>query len=116
MRPGEATKGRKSLPADDISIRRDRMNEKDRVSTLSSWLVGAAAVAFGIIGSALFFAPAWAAANFPWKISPFVAMTMGGWYLGSGVMASLVLGYRRWGLVYANLIFAGVFALTEILV
>lgn len=92
------------------------MNGENRLANFSLWLIAAAVVGFTVIGLALFIAPAWAAVNFPWKISPFVAMTMGGWYLGSAVMAGLAAVYRRWGSVYANVIFTGIFALAETLV
>lgn len=47
-------------------------------------------------GVALLVLPEYAAENFPWNVSPFVAMTIGGWSLGMGVMA---LGsFRRWEL------------------
>lgn len=38
-----------------------------------------------ILGLVLFAAPAWAASEFPWSVSPFVAMTIGGWMLGNGI-------------------------------
>lgn len=36
------------------------------------------------LGLVLFAAPEWAASVFPWSVSPFVAMTIGGWLLGNG--------------------------------
>lgn len=37
------------------------------------------------LGLVLFAAPEYAASTFPWSVSPFVAMTIGGWLLGNGV-------------------------------
>lgn len=37
------------------------------------------------LGLVLFAAPDFAASAFPWTVSPFVAMTIGGWLLGNGV-------------------------------
>ncbi len=79
-------------------------------------LVIVAAAAFSLVGLVLFLAPSWSAANFPWKISPMVAMTMSGWYLGSAVIASLVVFYQRWELVYSSSLYLGIFALSESLV
>jgi hypothetical protein len=41
------------------------------------------------LGLVLFAAPEWSASAFPWTVSPFVAMTMGGWALGNGIGAWL---------------------------
>ena len=43
------------------------------------------AVLYIALGAVLFAAPDWAASVFPWSVSPFVAMTIGGWALGNGV-------------------------------
>lgn len=37
------------------------------------------------LGVVLFAAPEFAASTFPWSVSPFVAMTIGGWLLGNGI-------------------------------
>jgi hypothetical protein len=84
--------------------------------TLPTALVIAAAVAFGFMGLILYLAPSWSAANFPWKITPVVAMTMGGWYLGSAVMAGLVAFHRRWEYVYSCALYVGTFSVSEALV
>jgi hypothetical protein len=39
---------------------------------------------FLALGLVLFAAPEFAASAFPWSVSPFVAMTLGGWMLGNG--------------------------------
>jgi hypothetical protein len=51
-----------------------------------------AVVAFGIFGAVSFVAPAWAAQNFPWSVGPFLAMSIGGWTLGT---AAIALDARR---------------------
>ena len=38
-----------------------------------------------VLGLVLFAAPEFAASAFPWKVSAFVAMTIGGWMLGNGI-------------------------------
>jgi hypothetical protein len=70
-------------------------------------------VLFALIGLVLFVAPEWSAGNFLWKISPFVAMTMGGWYLGSAIMAWEAARVWRWSVVYARLLYMWAFALLE---
>jgi hypothetical protein len=79
----------------------------------SRWLVRSVAVLFAILGIVLFVAPTWAAENFLWKISPFVAMTMGGWYLGNAFFAWEAARIWRWPIVYACLIYLWAFGLLE---
>jgi hypothetical protein len=92
------------------------MNTYQSLSPVSRMLMAVTAIAFGLMGLILFLVPAWSAANFSWKITPLVAMTMGGWYLGSAAMASLVAYYRRWNLVYISALYVGVFSLSEAVV
>ena len=89
------------------------MNSKQSLKSLPRTLMYLTTIAFGLMGLALFLAPDWTAANFAWKISPLVAMTMGGWYLGSAVMAGQVAHHRRWGLIYASSLYVGAFSVTE---
>lgn len=46
-----------------------------------------AAAGFGILGVAAFLAPGWASQNFPWSVGPFVAMSIGGWSMGTAAIA-----------------------------
>src|SRR3989304_5549631 len=89
------------------------MNSKHSLMSLPRGLMYLTTIAFGLMGLVLFVAPAWSAANFSWKISPMVAMTMGGWYLGSAVMAALVAYHRRWNLVHSVALYVGEFCLSE---
>ena len=61
---------------------------------VSRRLTAAASALFAALGAVLFVAPGWAADEFPWRVSPFLAMTMGGWYLGSALFA--YESARRW--------------------
>ena len=74
-----------------------------------------AAAYFGF-GAALFLAPTWAADRFPWTITPFVAMTIGGWCLG--VTAFCWIGGRHGplGTMLPVLAFVWLFGLSEIVV
>ena len=89
------------------------MHDNHTLSPLPRGLMYVTTIAFGLMGLVLFVAPDWSAANFSWKISPMVAMTMGGWYLGSAVMAGIVAYYRRWNVIYASALYIGVFSATE---
>jgi hypothetical protein len=48
----------------------------------------------------MFAAPSWAARNFPWDISPFVSMTIGAWYVGTGIFALECVRIRRFGTIF----------------
>jgi hypothetical protein len=75
-----------------------------------------AAVLFLALGSAMFVAPHWAARSFPWKVSPFLAMTIGAWYLGTGVCALFGVRDGRWANIHAALLYVWLFGLFESLV
>jgi hypothetical protein len=92
------------------------MDTKDSLASLPRWSMYLVAAAFGLLGLVLYLAPSWSAANFSWKISPMIAMTMGGWYLGSAVMAGLVAYHRRWSEIYIGALYVGFFSLAESIV
>ena len=77
------------------------------------WLLAAAGVVFLLTGVVFFVAPSWAADNFPWNVSPFVAMTVGGWAIGTGLIALDIA--RSWvpGRVYAVLLYVWLFSVSE---
>jgi hypothetical protein len=74
------------------------------------------AVAYLGFGALLFLAPAWSAERFPWSVTPFVAMTIGGWCIG--VTCFSWIGGRRGpiGAILPVLTFVWLFGLSEILV
>lgn len=86
------------------------------VSPLARTLTRVLSVLYGVLGVILFAAPAWSAANFSWKISPFVAMTMGGWCLGSAYTAWDTARIGRWSLVYPNVVYLWTFGVLEAVV
>jgi hypothetical protein len=85
----------------------------DSLSSTSRQLTRLVAALFALLGLVLFVAPAWSATTFLWKISPFVAMTMGGWYLGSAIVAWEAARVWQWSVVYARLLYLWAFALLE---
>ncbi len=92
------------------------MDTKEAISSRATAAMYVTTAAFTIVGLVLFVAPAWSAVNFPWKISPMVAMTMGGWYLGSAAVATLIAYRRRWSAVYACALYVIAFSVSEIVV
>lgn len=85
----------------------------EALSSASRQLTRIVAVLFTLLGVILFVAPNWAASNFAWKISPFVAMTMGGWYLGSAFYAWESARLWRWPVAYGCLLYLWVFSVLE---
>ncbi|HET7087285.1 MAG TPA: hypothetical protein VFL17_01410 [Anaerolineae bacterium] len=83
------------------------------LSLTSRWLTRALAALYAILGAILFLAPEWSAASFSWNISPFVAMTIGGWCLGNAVFAWEGARIWRWSIVHPLLIYLWLFGLLE---
>jgi hypothetical protein len=86
------------------------------LSPLSRRLTTLAGLLFLALGIAMFVAPHWAARNFPWKASPFLAMTIGAWYLGGAVFAFECVRIRRLATIYAALAYLTLFSALEALV
>ena len=75
-------------------------------------LLALMAVAYGTMGLVLFVTPETASAAFAWKVSPFVAMTIGGWCLGNAWAAAFALTSRP-AAVFGTLIYLALFGLFE---
>lgn len=73
-------------------------------------------VLYSLLGIILFFNPVWSATQFAWKISPFVAMTIGGWCIGCAFFAWKSFQSGEWKLIYPNLIFLWIFGILETLI
>jgi hypothetical protein len=80
-----------------------------RSLTLTRW----SAICYLLLGAVLFLAPNWASANFPWNVSPFVVMTIGGWCLGNSVFAWLSARLWDWKLTYPSLLYLWLFGFFE---
>lgn len=83
------------------------------LSSTARMLTGALAALYAALGLVLFIAPVWAAPNFAWNVSPFVAMTIGGWCLGNAWAAFVIARRWRMSLVVAGLIYLALFGLLE---
>lgn len=58
-------------------------------------LLWVAAAALGIFGFGAFANPDWAAGAFPWKVGPLLAMTIGGWALGTSALGAMAASTSR---------------------
>ncbi|MDQ3493851.1 MAG: hypothetical protein M3452_11430 [Chloroflexota bacterium] len=84
-----------------------------RVARLSLWV---AAVAFLVLGVVAWLVPGFASERFPWSVSPFLAMTIGGWSIGSALFAADAARDLRPDRAYPLVIYLGVFGLGQLLV
>ncbi len=83
------------------------------LSTTARYLLYGVAGLFALLGIIFFAAPAWAATNFLWKVSPFVTMTIGGWYIGNAIFAWDSAHTGRWPAIYPSLITLSAFSVLE---
>jgi hypothetical protein len=91
----------------------------ERVEPWSKTILAVTGLALILTGVGLFLLPEYAADNFAWRVSPFLAMTIGGWSLGMGVMAlDAARGWTREGLsrVYASVVAVWLFCVLELAV
>ena len=79
-------------------------------------LLTVTAVAYVLTGVPLFLAPEWASEHFAWKVSPFVAMTAGGWCLGAAAFALYATHRRQWRVVRPCVVYTFVFGASEMAV
>src|SRR6185436_19991486 len=56
------------------------------------------------------------AAQFAWKVSPFVTMTIGAWCLGNAWLALITARRWQWSLVYTTLLYLGLFGVLETMI
>ena len=89
------------------------MNKPESLSTLSRGLTYISAVFYFLVGLTMFLAPAWTSANFAWKVSPFVAMTIGAWCIGNATMAYESARIWQWAITHPTLVYLWSFAIAE---
>ena len=83
------------------------------LSSTSRTFVRLSSLCYLLLGTVLFLAPEWAPGKFPWNVSSFVVMTMGGWCLGNAVFAWQSARFWDWPLVYPSLIYLWLFGIFE---
>jgi hypothetical protein len=76
-------------------------------------LLYALAAAYGLLGAILFVAPHWASRHFAWQVSPFVAMTIGGWCLGTAFAGFVVARRADWPAMVCPIVYLGLFGVFE---
>ncbi|HSL30623.1 MAG TPA: hypothetical protein VK900_15590 [Anaerolineales bacterium] len=86
------------------------------LSYLSRGFTYVLAFLYAVLGFLLFFFHAQLAPVFAWKVTPFMAMTIGGWCLGNAWLARITARRWRWSLVFSALIYLWLFGLGELLV
>lgn len=86
------------------------------LSYLSRLLTYLNAVLYAILGVLLFFLPAQLAPVFAWKVTAFMAMTIGGWCLGNAWLAWIAARRWRWKLVFSALLYLWLFGVGGLLV
>lgn len=83
------------------------------LTNLSRFLTYSTALLYAVLGAILFVIPEQIAPVFPWKVSAFVTITIGGWCLGNAWLAFLAARRWRWDLVYSALFYLGLFGALE---
>jgi hypothetical protein len=83
------------------------------LSSITRTITYLSAFCYLVLGTVLFFAPGWASEEFPWNVSPFVVMTIGGWCLGNAVFAWQSARLWEWKLIYPSLIYLWLFGIFE---
>lgn len=83
------------------------------LSSASRTLTRLSAISYLLVGTVLFLAPNWASGQFPWNVSSFVVMTIGGWCLGNAAFAWQSARLWDWKLVYPSLIYLWIFGIFE---
>jgi hypothetical protein len=83
------------------------------LSLTSRWLTRVIAVTYLLLGLTMFVLPGWSAHHFPWKVSPFVAMTIGSYLLGSAWVAGIIQHTWTFARVYTLLLYLWLFGVLE---
>jgi hypothetical protein len=83
------------------------------LSSVSRWLTRVITVAYLLLGLVLFIFPGWSADHFPWKVSSFVAMTIGSYLLGNAWIAAIIQHTWTFARVYSLLLYLWLFGLLE---
>jgi hypothetical protein len=79
----------------------------------SRWLTRVLALAYLLVGLVMFAAPAWSAQHFAWKVSPFVAITLGSYLLGNAWIAAVAQHTWTFSCVYSSLLYLWLFGVLE---
>lgn len=86
------------------------------LSNTSRWFTYLLSFLYALTGLLLFFLPEQLAPVFAWNVTPFMAMTIGGWCLGNAWLAWISARRWQWSLVFSALLYLWLFGLGELLV
>ena len=86
------------------------------LSSVSRWLTYLLAALYAILGLLLFLFSRQLAPVFAWKVTAFMAATMGGWCIGNAWSAFISARRWEWRLVYPALVYLWVFGISEMIV
>jgi hypothetical protein len=92
------------------------MAESSGSGRWSWWLLWSAGITYALTGLVFFVLPAYSAGVFPWKVTEFVAMTIGGWTLGIGLMALYTAWRGTFATHFSPLILVWSFSVLELVV
>jgi len=84
------------------------------LTPVSRFLTTVTGLLFLVVGVPLFAFPSQMAPFFPWKVTPFVAMTIGAWCLGNAWLAGITARRRDWRLVYSACLHLWLFGVIEL--
>jgi hypothetical protein len=83
------------------------------LSAPSRWLTRVLALVYLLVGLLMFAFPDWSAHHFAWKVSPFVAITLGSYLLGNAWIAAVVQHTSTVSSVYSSLLYLWLFGVLE---
>jgi len=83
------------------------------LSPASRWLTRVIAAAYLLLGLVMFAFPVWSAHHFPWKVSSFVAITLGSYLLGNAWIAAVAQHTWTFASVYSLLLYLWLFGVLE---
>jgi hypothetical protein len=86
------------------------------LSPASRWLTRVIAAAYLLLGAVMFAFPDWSARHFPWKVSSFVAITLGSYLLGNAWIAAVAQHTWTFASVYSLLLYLWLFGVLETVV
>jgi hypothetical protein len=86
------------------------------LSSLSRLLTYLNAALYGILGLFLYFFSETLAPFFAWNVTPFMAMTIGGWCLANAWLAFITARRWKWNLIYSTLIYLWLFGIGQCIV
>jgi len=83
------------------------------LSPAARWLTRVMAAGYLLLGLVMFAFPAWSAQHFPWRVSSFVAITLGSYLLGNAWIAAVAQHAWTFASVYSSLLYLWLFGVLE---